>query len=440
MKSFNIKLLFLLAVIGLASCEDYFGDINVDPDNPTEVTPNVLLPQVETRLAYMIGGDASRYVGIYTQHVDGVGRQFAVIQNYGIQPADVDAMWGRNIYSGVLMDNRQLLDIATTEGYHHYAGISKAIEAYTLMVVTDLWGDVPYSEAFLGTEIIQPKFDDQESIYTTIFALIDQSRALFAESDGGFAPGADDFIYGGDLSKWQKFLNVLEARGRLHLVKVDSKNYELALTALDKGGFESGVDDARVQFGTNATETAPWFQYIEQRDDIDVGANYVTQLTALNDPRAMTYGAELSEGVAHPIFTRDRAVPLLSFSEQEFIRAEAAMMTADATTAETAYLAGIEASFADAQVEGYEAYIANEAIVPAGGIGLEQIMLQKYIALFAEPEVFSDWRRTGIPALQPNTGQQVPRRLPYAQNEILSNTNTPSPADVTIFSRVWWDK
>ena len=66
-------------------------------------------------------------------------------------------------------------------------------------------------------------------------------------------------------------------------------------------------------------------------------------------------------------------------------------------------------------------------------------MTQKYIALYADPEVFNDWRRTGIPELDPNTGSQIPRRLPYAEQTILLNDNTPSPADLTIFSRVWWD-
>ena len=66
-------------------------------------------------------------------------------------------------------------------------------------------------------------------------------------------------------------------------------------------------------------------------------------------------------------------------------------------------------------------------------------MTQKYIAMFMDPEVFSDWRRTGIPELDPNTGANVPRRLPYAETAVLYNENTPSPADVTIYDRVDWD-
>jgi len=85
-------------------------------------------------------------------------------------------------------------------------------------------------------------------------------------------------------------------------------------------------------------------------------------------------------------------------------------------------------------------YLSSPAVDPGdGNLTLQHIIMQKYIALYADPEVFSDWRRTGIPQLTPNVGNEVPRRLPYAENEILSNENTPSPANVNIFTRVWWD-
>ncbi len=441
----NIKLYVLMFLIGgltLTSCESYFGDINVDPDNPTAVTPNVLLPQIQVRLAYTVWGDASRYIGIYNQHIDGVGRQFAVIQNYGIQPADVNTMWGKNLYSSVLMDNRQLQAISAENGYNHYTGIAKAIEAYSMMMLTDLFGDAPYSEAFNGTEIIQPKFDTQEEIYNAVFALITSAKADLAAGDGGYAPGAEDLIYGGDIAKWTKFLNVLEARGKLHLAKRNGASaYTDALAALNSGGFDSADDAGLLSFGSSATTAAPWYQYIEQRDDIEVSTRFVTMLQGLNDPRETTYGALLD--LPHPIYSIDRSVPLLSYAEAKFIEAECEFNANGATAAHPAYLAAIEASFAEAgQSADYAAYAAQASVDPgAASLTLENIMTQKYIALYGNYESFSDWRRTGIPDLDatPNTGAEVPRRLPYAENEILSNENAPSPATVTIFSRVWWD-
>jgi hypothetical protein len=441
----NIKLYVLMLLIGgmtLTSCESYFGDINVDPNNPVTVTPNVLLPQIQVRLAYTIWGDASRYVGIYTQHLDGVGRQFAVIQDYGIRPADLNSMWGSNLYSGILMDNRQLLRLAEEGGFGHYSGISKAIEAYSMMMLTDLFGDAPYSESFQGTDVIQPKFDTQESIYNAIFDLIASAKADLNGDNGGFPPGADDLIYGGNAGSWIKFLNVLEARGRLHLSKRNgAAAYTAALAALNAGGFDSAADDARIQFGESATAAAPWFQYIDQRDDIEVGGRFKTVMQNLSDPRDSTYGADLE--IPHPVFKADRSVSILTFAEAKFIEAEAEFNANGAAAAHPAYLVGIEASFAESgQSSDYAAYAAQATTDPgAANLTLEQIMTQKYIALFGNYESFSDWRRTGIPnlAANPNVGTEVPRRLPYAENEILSNENAPSPAALTIYSRVWWD-
>ena len=460
-------ILLIVGVLSFSSCEDYFGDINVDPDNPITVTPNVLLPQVEVRLAYAVWGDASRYTGILTQHIDGVERQFVAYQNYNIVPANLSSLWGSNLYSGVLMDNRQLLDIAESTGSNYYVGISKTIEAYTLLLITDLFGDAPYTEAFQGTDLLQPKFDTQEALFSEIFRLIGEARTLMAGDAGdGFAPGSDDLLYGGDNELWGKFINVLEARARLHLSKRDSKNYEEALNALNRGGFASPEEEPRVQFGLAATANAPWFQYIDERDDIDVGANFVGLMKSINDPRSVSYGYPLDNNVLReqPIYKPDRDVPLMTFVEQKFIEAEAKMRTTGAGDATQPYLDAIEATFdlvippflalgkdsvvylgtntavADLDFDQLEAdFMASEAVMPAGGITLTEIMTHKYIALFGDPEAFSDWRRTGIPALSPNTGTEIPRRLPYGQTEVLSNENTPSPGTVTIFSRVWWD-
>jgi hypothetical protein len=134
---------------------------------------------------------------------------------------------------------------------------------------------------------------------------------------------------------------------------------------------------------------------------------------------------------------------LLSYTEQEFIRAEAALQSGDNSTAYAAYLNAIESSCAEALVGSeYDAYVAQATVgVGEGSLTLENVITQKYLALYTNPEVFSDWRRTNIPALTPVTGTQIPRRLPYAQTELFSNPdNVPSPADVNIFTPVWWDK
>jgi len=440
----NLKYLCLLfGLLAFTSCEDYFGDnSNVDPDNPTTVTPNVILPQVQARLVYTFGGDFTRYIGLNTQHVTGVERQFAVLGQYGIVPSDTDNMWS-NIYTGTLQSNRRLINAASESEFNYYHGIALAVESYAMLLSTDTWGDLPYSDAFRFDEIgvYSPTFDSQESIYNQIFSNLDNARSLLSGDGGGATPSGDDLIYGGDASAWVKFCNVLEARAQLHLSKVNgTAAYTAALSALNSGGFSSSADDAGLKFGTPATETAPWYQYIEQRDDCEVGTEYVAMLESFNDPRIDTYGQPHTN--SHPIWVRDQNVKILTYTEQEFIKAEALLMTGDSAGAYEAYLNGIQASLNEAQVgDQYDAYVNQSSVgVGAANLTLEDVMTQKYLALYTEPEVFSDWRRTGLPALTPVTGSEIPRRLPYAQTEIFSNENTPAPGSVTIFSRVWWDQ
>ena len=440
------KYLFMILAVGLlASCEDYFGeDSNADPDNPIVVSPSVILPQVQLRLTYVYGGDFTRYVGIYTKHVDGISRQFAVIGQYGISPSDVDAAWS-NIYSGTLGSNSRLLADSREAGNNHYTAIALALEAYTMMAATDVWGDLAYSDAFRFGEnsgVYQPTFDTQEEIYNAIFANLDEARTLLSGPSGGNAPGGDDLMFGGDPQKWAQFCNVLEARGRLHLTERDNDAYNKVLTALNRGGYGSVADEAAITFGTGATENAPWFQYIEQRDDCETGVFYTNMLSNLNDPRIATYGAPHDN--SHPIWTKDQTVQLLSYTEHEFIMAEALLMTGDRDGAYAAYLNAIQASFDEALITdatAYDDYVAQSSVgVGASSLSLDDIITQKYLALYTSPEVFSDWRRTGIPEIAPITGTAVPRRLPYAQSEIFSNpTNVPSQNDVTIFTNVWWD-
>jgi len=444
------KYIFLIAVVGMfSSCEDYFEDFdNSDPDNPLNVSPNVILPQVQLRLAYTYGGDFARYIGIYTQHVDGISRQFAVIGQYGIQPSDVSSMWS-NVYTGTLQSNRELIDNSIAAGNNHYAAIGMALEAYTMMASTDVWGDMVYSDAWKFAEnggVYQPSFDGQQDVYTQIFARLDQARELLKGDVGGNVPGSDDQMYGGDPVKWVNFCNVLEARGRLHLVKQDPDAYNKVLAALNLGGFNSSLAEAAITFGTAPTENAPWYQYIEQRDDCETGTTYLSKLSDLNDPRSATYGWPHDN--SHPIWTKDQYMPLLSFTEQEFIRAEAALMTEDKTTAYDSYLRAIESSFVDAlksiynadEIQAlYDEYIAQAKVgVGEEGLTLDNVITQKWIALYTCPEVFNDWRRTGLPVLSPITGSEIPRRLPYPQTEIDSNPDN-LPGDATIYSRVWWD-
>ncbi|MEN9610774.1 MAG: hypothetical protein RLZZ628_1588 [Bacteroidota bacterium] len=436
----SIGLAFVAAaLLGLNACKSYFGDVNVDPHAPLDASPAAILLAAETRLVYTIGGDFARYASVFTQHVDGYDRQFAGYQNYTFVPADFNTPWD-NLYAGVLIDLKSLVAKADASGYNAYGGVARALQAHTLMMIADYYGDAPYSAALDATKTFQPAYDKQSALYTTIFTLLNDARTKLAAAPGVLKPGATDIIYGGSAAKWTKYCNVLAARAYLHLGKLDAANYGKALAELAKGGFASGADDARFAFAGNGVGDAPWYQFNTNRGDIATGARYKAMLTALKDPRMASYGADLDD--AHPIFTQTQAVSLATFTEQKFIEAECKLKlaTPDTAAARAAMLAGIQASFTEAGVDAaaYAPYIAQSAVVPQGApVTLQGVMIQKYLALYTDPEAYNDWRRTNIPALTPNLGTFVPRRFLYPQTELDLNSNTPKTTKLS--DRVGWD-
>ena len=134
-------------------------------------------------------------------------------------------------------------------------------------------------------------------------------------------------------------------------------------------------------------------------------------------------------------------MPLVTYAEAKFIEAEAQFRAGDKTKAAAAYNVAIKASIlkmTGAANVAYETLNASETNLT---ITLQKIMTQKYIAMFTQPEVWADWRRTNIPALTPNANAAVagiPRRFPTAQSERLYNTKV--TVESNILAPVWWDK
>ena len=178
------------------------------------------------------------------------------------------------------------------------------------------------------------------------------------------------------------------------------------------------------------------------RGDIGFNSTFGDALTEYNDPRLDIYdgdGTSLFGDVvdSHDLFVIDRAVELISITELMFAKAESLIATnGSQADIKEAYLAGISSSFSSLELEAdYSSYIAQELVNPTI-ISLENVMTQKWFALYANPESYSDWRRTGIPVLEPNNGVAIPTRWLYPQSETELNPNTPV---VKLTDKVDWD-
>ena len=425
-------------MILITSCKKKLDEVSDNPNNPNSITPGVLLTAAESDLAYIEGGDLARFASIFTQHIDGNNRQFLTYQLYVIGAQDVNTVWA-NTFGGCFNNLVKMKKQCDQNHNNYYGAIARCLLAYEMVQTTDMWNAMPYSEAFQGFDNLSPKYDSQKSIYDSAFLYLNQAVVLLAGSDATYKlPYDNDLFYGGNKDAWTNFAHALKARMYLHLSKADVSNYSNALAEVNASNFSSGADDARFPFANTSTGAAPMFQYLDSRGDFGPGATMLTLLTTLNDPRIAPYDF-YNDPNGYGMFVPDQKLSILSNAEMQFIKAECLLKTgASDADVRAAYLAAISQSFSDLGLSAdYVNYTAQSSVTPST-ITLNEIITQKYIAMYCDPEVFSDWRRTSIPLLTPNAGTQIPRRLPYSQDEIDLNSNTPK--GLTLFNRVDWDK
>jgi len=465
----KIKLISILSITLLfSSCSSWIDpSLNTDPNNPTDVSMALLVAPIEVNLAYVVGGDLTRTTNGWMQQIASVaaGIQSADNDVYNISEADVNNSWSYNLYNPGMYNTKTLIAKAVTQKSPHYGGIAKVLMAYQLGVTTDLWGDIPYSDAFNAVNgQTKSKYDTQQTIYTTIFSLLDGAITDLSATSSTFEPGSDDVIYGGDLAEWTKTAYALKARYKLHLAKINgAAAYTDALAAL-ANAYTSNGDDFKMVFGVAYNNSNPMYQFAQERDYVGANTTFMNMLMATNDPRLGVYflptDTSTVKGVVKLAYFSSAAgenngdasrignnyassaspVYLMSYAEVKFIEAEASFQTNDIPRAVAAYNTGLKASLDHEGVFDATWFAANS--ITAGTITLEKIINQKYLSSFLQVETFNDWRRTGFPALTLAKGAfttEIPRRLPYPSDERLYN-GVNVPTGVKITDHVWWDK
>lgn len=456
MKNSKLKYLIYVAigVFTLISCENWIDpDLNVDPDSPLDPPMQVILPSAQGRIAYHTGSfDVTGTTSMWMQHIVGASRQAQIIGNYTFVSSDVANLWN-SFYRDAMMDLTLVIEKSQAEATKspYYEGIAKVMLAYDLGLATQLWGDIPYSEAWKGLENKHPAYDAQSDIYATIQTLLDEAiTALNVDpADNIFDPSDGDMIFNGDLDAWIKTARALKARFAIHLSERNGNSaYQDAIDFIAAGAFESNDDDFQFNFGLGDTEANPLYQFDDQREDANPSTGFADFVNSVNnftteDPRLAIYQTN-TEATGEKTFgsyfgAKDAPVHFMTYVEQLFILAEAYYHVGPEQSAKDNLEAAVSASLDKFGVSN-AAWLAelSAKIAPLTGIALEQeILHQKYIAMFLQPEVFVDWRRRGYPDLTPVSGTQIPRRFPYSIEERNFNRNIP---DVTsIYARNWFD-
>jgi hypothetical protein len=332
-----------------------------------------------------------------------------------------------------------------------------------------MYNDIPYSEAFKGVENLSPNYDSQEAIYSSIQKLLDDAIVNLAKTDGEntFLPGSSDFIHGGDSELWTKTAYSLKARYFNHKSKKDPAGSATeALAALSKGAISSISENCVFTFGSAYSNANPWYLWNEERGDTRMGKPFIDLMNNLSDPRLSFYSdtndrgnyvglpagiddvSDTSKGPASNMGayygSSTSPIVIMSYAETKFIEAEANLRAGNPLDAATAFNAAVIASLNEVAGTADAAYVTANASETAATITLEKIMTQKYIALYTQPETFTDVRRTNIPALSEPLGNEYPgkgliQRWPYPNSERILNPNATTVSD-PLFTKVWWNK
>ncbi len=492
-----MKKIFSIILIGfgLASCENYIDEAFRNPNAPTVVKPSEALPPIFANMARGVQFD-SRMVGRYV-HYWTLTTSNGSWDRMGYDPnSDNGGEKWRTHYWNLGHNVLNMIKDARAEGKDEYIGAGHAVMAWSWLLLTDYHNDVILKEAF-NTSQLTFKYDTQEDVYKHVAALCDSAniyldRAAKKEVSSDFRT-ADAFFYGGDIIKWKKFVSGVRAK-LLHRYSLKSTyKPDEVIKAVD-AAMASTDDDAMVKFNNGPAAADDANFYGPRRNNFatyrqtDLIIRYMdgSVYTGIRDPRmpflfkpptdGTFRGLRMNEGEATSLpaarrtsnfwgayntlapaggvdtdarsfFKNNAPFPVMTYSELQFIKAEAAFIKGDKATAFAAYQKGIKGcfemykkyytgytAFTDKQADDFIAAVSPKA---AADLTLSDIMIQKFVALwgYGFEETWVDLRRYkyspdiyktfAFPnAIYPdNLGKPVQRVRPRYNSEYLWNVD-----------------
>lgn len=496
----KIKYIFGLALATtlFASCsEDMLDSINEREASKTadKVAAKFQLTDAEVATAYStVNGSYAWYVSSYTEQLFGTGNnqlKNAELRNANETAASTTFNNEWNATYSNLYNINQMIQKCSEGGINSdqtdILGIAQILYALNWGILTDLHGDIPFSECFKGSAA---KIDSQEEIYKAIFQLLDDAQTNLAA--GGSHAGDQDLVYGGDTEQWAAFGHAVKARYLLHTAGRNNAVLSQVVTEA-QAAVDGGFDGFAVDVFNGVTADNSWSAYHWSRYYIASSTTVDDLMETRKDPRQDIYASPLlgvvcapgdqemamatiaGEGTTYPAWLDNGAAPLNIFSKAElyFILAEAKARLGQDASAE--FQEGVKASMdwyntinddlyaaygmdnvSDDEVTAYLAAI--DPLFQANP--LKEILIQKYLAQAAteQLETYNDIRRVRymdganaypVELKNPNntssSANRWPLRLPYGESDVVSNPNVAAvfgsgnDAGVYIFTEnVWW--
>ncbi|WP_188466429.1 SusD/RagB family nutrient-binding outer membrane lipoprotein [Marivirga lumbricoides] len=433
-------------------------DLLEDPNRATSVTPDLILTNLEIQAfnnVSLSAALASRYL-TFTDNID----QY---QYYG---------WQRSNFSDYdnLKQSQKMIEEAKRTNIEVYQILGDFFKAYFTIELTQVFGDIPFTQALSVEDgILTPEYDQQKEIYLKVLDMLkNASIALSSNTE----PINGDIIYFGDKLKWRKLINSYSLRV---LMSLSNKTDEGSLDIINRFNeivsnltefpvFTSNEDNADLEFVNVQGNRYPLFNSNSLQTAYYLEKSFVERLQTLQDPRLFVFAdkkpsaadatngdftaygglygsAELSvnaaeavSGEASRINSRYYSNPvnepsiLMSYAELSFILAESAVRNWTTVNVNDAYEAGITASMEFYGISINSDYLGQDGVKLNEENEIASILTQKHIAMFLNTgwQIFYEQRRTGFPEFNIDGGGilnagKIPKRWMYPESELVNN-------------------
>jgi len=469
-----VSILFI-SVSFLTGCEDNIEDINTDPLSATVIDPGLLMPEI------LVSGISSsrtieeNFINMHAQQwsaIVGWGA-FVGVERYSIHPVITDNIWF--FHYTTALRNLQQMRILTEDNNPdatNIIGQANILEAFVFLNLTQMFGDIPFSEALNVVDLPNPNFDTQEEVLRGLVELLDEGVANLINPTDIVTDG--DLLYGGDRDSWIRFGNSLKLRVLMLIANVDPSVASEIQNTANQPLIISNEFVAKLDFIDSSGNENPIWKML---DAFNGGVNgfwgagiaLVDIMNASNDPRRDTYFDDVNGeyvGQHQGVFSSEGISPVslniinpempdiyASASETNFYLAEAVLKGWINGNANTFYQAGIESSLdfydgTEGEILSIDKIIfMNSPRATIAGDDLEtairEVQEELYVSNFSRGlAAWTNWRRNKVPDFELPVGavlNSIIRRYQVPLTELTTNPNAPTnlpPLD----QHMWFEK
>jgi hypothetical protein len=467
---------FLIALLLLTACKKNISEINQNPNAPETADPQFLLSNVLYQSAKNNAEEAWKNGNLLAQHTSNI--EFFPIDRYDV--GTNTELWNATYR---LLNDIHLMETSSKTN-NAYKGVALILKSTLASLLTDLWNDVPFSQAIKGASEgnFAPVYDKQQDIYTGAGGILDNLDKAIPMLTSTKDVISGDILYKGDLSKWVRLAYSLKVRYLIRISKKVDVSAQLQTVINQNKLFRNNADNAVIPFLSSAPNQ--WFLINEREGryaDVRMSKTSENIFNSLGDARIGVYfkptilsfsaGTPQYKGLPNGLSRASQNVfnfndisligklfrdepqgvnaPIMTYAELQFILAEAALKNLIPGTAATYYTVGIQASHDYFKVAAPAGYFTKMGVVLNGTNDLQKIMTQKWISNFLNGyEAWIDIRRTGFPQItipQDNlNANKFPVRFRYPATEQAANRTNYEDAikrigGDTYDNKGWWE-